>query len=206
VKAAISSWMRMTDPAGSATDAAAEAPGMRSSIRWPAAWEPCWPGSGTRLSTCCKKIKAAPAMTSRGNTKTIPTISARSPKLVRCNQGGAASSTAAPAGGAGPSGSAGGGFATTIRCPQRWQVKPAALPWIRDGTTLYFFPHSSQMTITWRYAGAMPAPPSRCASWSSSVNRFLSMAVLFTRVFKNKHQAVSQGVRRFGTRSLFSDR
>jgi len=26
------------------------------------------------------------------------------------------------------------------------------------------------------------------------------------RVFKNKHQAVSQGVRRFGKRSLFSDR
>jgi len=25
------------------------------------------------------------------------------------------------------------------------------------------------------------------------------------RVFKNKHQAVSQGVRRFGKRSIFSD-
>jgi hypothetical protein len=38
-------------------------------------------------------------------------------------------------------------------------VKPAARPRIRDGTTLYFFPHSSQMTITWRSAGAVPAPP-----------------------------------------------
>jgi hypothetical protein len=27
-----------------------------------------------------------------------------------------------------------------------------------------------------------------------------------SRVFKNKHQAVSQGVLRFGKRSLFSDR
>jgi hypothetical protein len=28
----------------------------------------------------------------------------------------------------------------------------------------------------------------------------------FSRVLKNKHQAISQGVRRFGKRSLFSDR
>jgi len=28
---------------------------------------------------------------------------------------------------------------------------------------------------------------------------------LIYRVFKNKHQAVSQGVRRFGKRSIFSD-
>jgi hypothetical protein len=27
----------------------------------------------------------------------------------------------------------------------------------------------------------------------------------FNRVFKNKHQAVSQGVRRFGKRSIFSN-
>jgi hypothetical protein len=41
-------------------------------------------------------------------------------------------------------------FNTMMTCPQTWHLKLAALPLILEGSTRYFFPHSSQMTIIYR--------------------------------------------------------
>jgi hypothetical protein len=53
-------------------------------------------------------------------------------------------------------------------------------------------------------ASVVPMPPAADEGWLFDCGKTLRPG--FNGVLKNKHQAASPGVRRFGKRSLFSDR